>query len=146
MHYATESAAVPLEMITAYSYLLIALGYGLRQILERKPQLLWPWTLVGIFLLCGATRVTGFVGAPVPEGIVVAMHIALAPLSLAYGIGQLIYAFWPSLFDSDAQRNPALARGAEAEGCEAPGDQPGDSEMSRRLEKLQELVRSEAAA
>lgn len=146
MHYASNSAAIPLEMITAYSYLLIALGYGLRQMLEEKPQLLWPWSLVAIFLLCGTTRVTGFVGAPVPEGIVLAMHLALAPLSLAYGIGQLIYAFWPTLFDADTGPDTAFDRAPEPDLPDAPLEKRDGGELSDRLERLQALVRSEAVA
>jgi hypothetical protein len=136
MHHGSGTA-VSIEIITAYSYLLIALGYGLRQIVESRPQLLWPWLLVTIFLLCGATRVTGFVGGPAPEGLVLAMHVALAPISLAYGIGQLLYAFWPSLFDNH-QHEAATPQAQHRPEPEAEQCQPSD--LTRKLEKLQAQV------
>jgi hypothetical protein len=136
MHHGSGTA-VSIEIITAYSYLLIAIGYGLRQVLESKPQLLWPWLLVTIFLLCGATRVTGFVGGPVPEGLVLAMHLALAPTSLAYGIGQLIYAFWPSLFEDS---KPKAATPQARYVPEPEVEQYERSNLTKKLEKLQAQV------
>lgn len=135
MHGAGPISSVPIEVITAYSYLLIALGYGLRQALETKPQLLWPWMLVSIFLLCGATRVTGFIGAPVPDALVIVMHVALAPLSLSYGLGQLAFAFWPGLFDQEDGSAGGAQPAREPTELAVSPPYPAGRDLARELEK-----------
>lgn len=112
-----------LELITGLSYLMILLGFALRQFLEgSRARLLWPWMLVSIFGLCGLTRLD-YVGviAP-PELAVVASHLTLAAVALAYGVGQFLYALWPELFEKDTPM-PRLAR-EEVEENAAAGTGP----------------------
>lgn len=97
-----HSAIGGIELVTGMSYLLILLGFALRNVTEgRKARLLWPWMLVSIFGLCGLTRLNyvGVVGAP--DALHLGSHFVLAAVSLAYGTGQLLYACWPELFDDD---------------------------------------------
>ena len=109
MHHSVELAGV--ELITGTSYLLILLGFALRNITEgSRARLLWPWMLVSIFGLCGLTRLD-YVGVfESSELFQLGSHLALAAVSLSYGIGQLLYACWPELFERDS----ALPRFAES--------------------------------
>lgn len=110
MHHVVEAAGI--ELITGLSYLLILVGFALRNLLEgRRARLLWPWMLVSIFGLCGLTRLQ-YVGVIAPNELLqLGSHVALASVSLAYGVGQLLYACWPELFDDDSPL-PILAREA----------------------------------
>jgi len=108
VHHAVEVAGI--ELVTGISYLLILAGFALRTVTEgRGARLLWPWMLVSIFGLCGLTRLTyvGVLGGN--EIFDVAAHFTLAALSLAYGVGQLLYACWPELFEQDSPL-PRLAK------------------------------------
>lgn len=100
MHHGAELAGV--ELITGISYLLILVGFALRNLTEgRQARLLWPWMLVSIFALCGLTRLD-YVGVfNSPELLELASHLVLTAVSLAYGVGQLLYACWPELFEED---------------------------------------------
>jgi len=111
MHHAVNFASI--ELVTGISYLLILLGFGLRSLIEgRGAKLLWPWMLVSIFGLCGLTRLD-YVGVVGTSDLVnAASHFALAALSLSYGVGQLLYACWPELFEQDTGL-PQLARDVE---------------------------------
>ncbi len=97
-----HSAFGGVELITGISYVLILLGFALRSAIEdTRARLLWPWMLVSIFGLCGLTRL-GYVGVfAMPELPLLMMHVTLAIISLAYGLGQLLYACWPELFEQD---------------------------------------------
>ena len=100
MHHQVALGGV--ELITGMSYLLILVGFALRQYLEgSSARLLWPWFLVSIFGLCGLTRLdyVGVIAAP--DLAVTVFHLVLAGISLVYGVGQLLYAFWPELFEKD---------------------------------------------
>lgn len=111
MHHAVNFASI--ELVTGISYLLILVGFALRTMIEgRAARLLWPWMLVSIFGLCGLTRLNyvGVVGTS--DALNVASHFILAALSLAYGVGQLLYACWPELFEEDTGL-PRLAKDAE---------------------------------
>ena len=100
MHHQLDLGGI--ELITGSSYLLILLGFALRQYLETSsPRLLWPWLLVSIFGLCGVTRMDYVGVVPLPDLFVLVLHLTLAAVSLAYGLGQLLYAFWPELFQDD---------------------------------------------
>lgn len=102
MHASHEASIAGIELIIGISYVLIALGFALRTILEAKtPALLWPWMLVSIFVLCGLTRLD-YIGV-IGNGALVlgAFHFLLAAAALAYGIGQLGYAIWPELFEEE---------------------------------------------
>lgn len=96
---------------------MILAGFALRNITEGgRARLLWPWMLVSIFGLCGLTRLdyVGIIAAP--DLVQLALHLVLAAVSLAYGVGQLLYACWPELFDDGAPL-PLLASD--------PVDEPG---------------------
>lgn len=111
MHHAVNFASI--ELVTGISYLMILIGFGLRTMIEgRAARLLWPWMLVSIFGLCGLTRLNyvGVVGAG--DALNLASHFILAALSLAYGVGQLLYACWPELFEEDTGL-PRLAKDGE---------------------------------
>lgn len=101
MSHGSEIAGV--ELITGVSYLLILIGFALRNITEGGgARLLWPWMLVSIFGLCGLTRLD-YVGVfNFPDFVEIGSHLTLAAVSLAYGAGQLVYACWPELFEEDA--------------------------------------------
>jgi hypothetical protein len=92
-----------LETIVTYSYIAIALGYGIRQKLEKRPVLLWPWLLLSIFLLCASTRLIGFAAIQPPLIISFLLEASLAAIALAYAVGQLLYAVWPTLFEEDTR-------------------------------------------
>jgi hypothetical protein len=100
-------------------------GFGLRQYLEGSgARLLWPWMLVSIFGLCGTTRL-GYVGVfEAPEMAIAAFHLILAAVALAYGIGQLLYAFWPELFEDDTPL-PRLTRDEVDAVAAAPASEVG---------------------
>lgn len=95
----------PIELITGISYLMILIGFGVRNILEGgRARLLWPWLLVSIFGLCGVTRLD-YVGVfQANDVLMVLLHLALTATALAYGIGQLVYACWPELFEEEELR------------------------------------------
>lgn len=116
MHHAIEVAGI--ELITGISYLLILAGFALRNVTEgRRARLLWPWMLVSIFGLCGLTRLS-YVGVfAAPELLQLLSHLLLAAVSLAYGVGQLLYACWPELFEEDG---PFPSFGSGGEGVEEP--------------------------
>jgi hypothetical protein len=100
MHHQVSLGAI--ELITGISYLLILVGFALRQYLEGpKARLLWPWFLVSIFGLCGLTRLdyVGLIAAP--DAVIGVFHLVLAGISLVYGVGQIVYACWPELFEPD---------------------------------------------
>lgn len=101
MHHGSGLAG--LELITALSYLMILVGFVLRNALEQgTPRLLWPWMLVSIFGLCGITRLDySGIFAP-PEWQFLLTHGALTALAFTYGLGQILYAFVPELFDEEA--------------------------------------------
>ena len=122
MHH--EAASGGIELVTGLSYLMILLGFALRQYLESSTtRLLWPWMLVSIFGLCGLTRLdyVGVIAAP--ELLVTSFHLLLATIALAYGVGQLLYAFWPELFEADTPM-PQLARGDLEENVPAEAADP----------------------
>lgn len=114
MHHSVELAGV--ELITGISYLLILLGFALRNITEGgKARLLWPWMLVSIFGLCGLTRLD-YVGVfQSPELFQLGSHLTLAAVSLGYGVGQLLYACWPELFEPDSILPTLAEQGLEPE-------------------------------
>lgn len=112
-----HSQVAPIELITGISYLMILIGFAVRNLIERgQARLLWPWLLVSIFGLCGVTRLD-YVGVfTAPDLLAVGLHLVLAASSLAYGVGQLIYACWPELFTDEPAASPLVA--------EVPGE-PG---------------------
>lgn len=99
MHHSQVAA---IELITGLSYLMILLGFALRNVIEGpRARLLWPWMLVSIFGLCGLTRLdyVGVIAAG--DFLLISLHLTLALISLAYGLAQLMYACWPELFDEE---------------------------------------------
>jgi len=91
-----------IEVITGTSYLLILLGFVLRQYLEGAgARLLWPWFLISIFGLCGLTRLDYAGVIALPDLVVAVFHLSLGLISTVYGVGQIMYAFWPELFEKD---------------------------------------------
>jgi hypothetical protein len=127
-----HSQIASVELITGLSYLMILIGFGVRNIVERgRARLLWPWLLVSIFGLCGLTRLD-YVGVFRPSDLlVISLHLALAAISLAYGVGQLIYACWPELFDegADAGRTDLEMQAKSGAQSFSPGA-PADEAMS----------------
>jgi hypothetical protein len=105
MHHSQVAA---IELITSLSYLMILLGFALRNVIEGgRARLLWPWMLVSIFGLCGLTRLdyVGVIAAG--DLLLISLHLVLALVSLAYGLAQLIYACWPELFDEEIDLGPS---------------------------------------
>ena len=112
-----HSQIAGVELITGVSYLLILIGFGLRNVIEGGgARLLWPWMLVSIFGLCALTRLD-YVGVfRTYDVVLVLLHLTLALVSLSYGVGQLLYAFWPELFiEDEAAPAPNEKDKAEAE-------------------------------
>jgi predicted membrane channel-forming protein YqfA (hemolysin III family) len=112
-----HSQIIPIELITGISYLMILVGFGVRNILEGgRARLLWPWLLVSIFGLCGITRLD-YVGVlAADDSLMVVLHLALTASALAYGVGQLIYACWPELFEEDRRPKDAPPIAAMGDG------------------------------
>ena len=95
-----HSQVAPIELITGISYLLILVGFGVRNVIESgSARLLWPWLLVSIFGLCGLTRLDYVSVINLNELVLTGLHLSLAVISLTYGVAQLVYACWPELFD-----------------------------------------------
>ena len=109
MHYSGSSG---LEVITGISYLMILVGFGLRNVIEAgRARLLWPWLLVTIFGLCGLTRLDYAGIFQSNEALMLGLHFVLAATSLTYGVGQLLYACWPELFEME--QDPLLVASVE---------------------------------
>ncbi|GAA4747241.1 hypothetical protein GCM10023264_11180 [Sphingomonas daechungensis] len=105
MHYGASSG---LELVTGVSYLMILAGFGLRNMLEgTRARLLWPWLLMAIFAICGVTRLDYAGVFSTNSLLLLVLHFTLASCSLAYGVGQLAYAFWPELFSDRDLGRPA---------------------------------------
>lgn len=88
-----------LELITAYSYIMIAVGFAVRWLMSRntakRAELLWPPLLLSIFVLCGLTRLIGFADLPLNDAATFAMHFALMLISIAYSTAQLLMIIVP---------------------------------------------------
>lgn len=109
-----HSNIIGLELVTVFSYAIIGAGFGLRSFLEgRQAPLLWPIMLMTIFMLCGITRMSGFI-TPLPLAINEFLHLTLAVIANIYGVCQLIYVCWPGLFTAD-EDSPRLLPPSEFE-------------------------------
>jgi hypothetical protein len=112
MYHGVNAGLGDIEMITAYSYLGIALGFGLRWYLARqdgqRAELLWPFMLISIFALCGVTRLIGFMGIHAPMQLMFVVHLGLALIALAYCTGQLLHILFPGEIFRDDTTIPRL--------------------------------------
>lgn len=91
-----------LEVVTIASYMVIAAGFGYRRAQEGQGvSILWPWLLMAIFVLCGITRAIAFLSLPFAEVPIILGHYFLAAMSVVYGVGQLMFALRPQMFDPE---------------------------------------------
>lgn len=97
MHHTADLAQI--ELITAYSYILIAVGFGIRWLMSRntaqRAESLWPPLLLSIFVICGGTRLVVFTGIPVNETFLMLTHLMLMLLSISYGLAQILLIIVP---------------------------------------------------
>ena len=56
---------------------------------------------MAIFGLCGLTRLDYAGIFRANEALMLVLHFTLAATSLSYGVGQLLYACWPELFENE---------------------------------------------
>jgi hypothetical protein len=112
MYHGVNPGLGDIELLTAYSYLGIAFGFGIRWIIARnhgeRAELLWPFMLIGIFTLCGITRLIGFMGFDAPHTLMMGIHIALSLIALAYCTGQMLHILFPGEIFRDDTTVPRL--------------------------------------